>query len=146
MTVPIHEGGFIVVESLPAGRYFFFDRRGIAEEINLSVMRAYQSQNLLKYAPTIISDIVAIPGFEVENLTSNLEVRTTRWNVNPVEDAFGNKTTDFESCFRFDVASQDPSSLDPFFATTFHFADEVFVNALLLVNDVRYGKLGEQTV
>lgn len=26
-TVPIHEGGFIDIESLPAARFFFFDRR-----------------------------------------------------------------------------------------------------------------------
>ena len=78
MAVPIHEGGFIDVESLPAGRYFFLNKRDISSWFNLSAVRAYQSLNLLEYAHTIISDIVPRDGFEVENLTSNLGIRTTR--------------------------------------------------------------------
>ena len=103
IAVPIHEGGFIDVESLPAGRYLFLNRRDVSIFLNLSAVRAYQSQNLLAYAPTIISDIVPLDGFEVENLTSNLGIRTTRWGSEPVINANGGTTSDFNSCHRFAI-------------------------------------------
>ena len=146
MLVPIHEGGFIEVESLPAGRYLFLNRRDVSNYFNLSAVRAYQSQNLLAYAPTIISDIVPVNRFEIENLTSNLGIRTTRYGDKPTINANGDTTSDYRSCFKFALDDQDFSSAtDPFFAMTFHFAEQVFVNALLLVNDLRWGKLGDRT-
>ena len=143
MLVPIHEGGFIVVESLPAGRYFFINRRDVADVFNLSAVRAYQSLNLLEYAHTISSDIVPLAGYEVENQTSNLGIRTTRWDMMPIINASGDTTSDFNSCHRYAIIDQDFSGIsDPFLAMTFHFAEQVFVNALLLVNDMQNGRFG----
>ena len=40
-SLPIHDGGFINVESLPAGRYLFIYRKDLSEEMNLAVVRAF---------------------------------------------------------------------------------------------------------
>ena len=101
-TVPIHEGGFIILE-LPAGRYVFLYRIGhTADTLNLSVARAFQAPNLLEdqFGAEIIADCTPEVGYEKENLTSNLAIRTTRYDVEPVIDTNGTTTTAFSSCFR----------------------------------------------
>ena len=99
-TDPTHDTGFIVVD-LPPGRYVFLDRRDYyADYIYLSAARAFQSPNLLRLGVAIIADYASEVGYEKENLSTNLEARTTRYDINPTIDASGTTTTAFNSCFR----------------------------------------------
>ena len=79
---------------LPAGRYIFLDRRNIFDRLAFSTVIAFQNPNLLEpeFGATIIADYPPELGHEKENLTSNLEIRTARFDVYPVIDASG--TTD----------------------------------------------------
>ena len=63
-SVPIHEGGFIDVESLPAGRYLFIHRKDKNRPINIATVRAFQSTNLLdpEYGAKIINDYIPVVG------------------------------------------------------------------------------------
>ena len=140
-SIPIHEGGFFDVESLPAGRYLFIYRKDKNAVINLAAVRAFQSPNLLEYGAKIIHDYTPTLGYEAKNLITHLDVRSSRWNKKPVIDAYGTTTTAFNSCFR--VATNQISTGDPFVTTIDH-SVEVFVNAVLLVLDVRAGKLGSR--
>ena len=100
--VPIHEGGFIILE-LPAGRYVFLDRRAnTTYPFNLSVARVSQTPNLLEPAhgaATILADYESIVGYPKENLTSSLGVRTMRYDLAPVKDAAGNTEASLNSCY-----------------------------------------------
>ena len=88
---------------LPAGRYVFIYRNGhTANNFNLSVARAFQAPNLLEdeFGAEIIADYTPDDGYEKENLTSNLAVRTMRFDIEPVIAADGTKTSSFNTCFK----------------------------------------------
>ena len=61
LLVPIYEGGFINVESLPAARYVFLYRKDFTGVFNLSSARAFQAPNLLEQPDvTIIADYTSV--------------------------------------------------------------------------------------
>ena len=78
-TDPTHDTAFIIVD-LPPGRYVFFDRRDCEMNFNLSAARAFQSPNLLRLGVAIIADYTPEVGYDKENLSTNLEARTTQYN------------------------------------------------------------------
>ena len=139
--ISFHDGAFIDVSMLPAGRYLFYLRTDLAESINLSAMRAFLSPNLLeKSPPTIITSWIPVAGLGPENLTTNLRSRTSRAAQLPIIDENSTTTTLFKSCFKALIADQTgPLDLN---VLSLYFQDEVFVNSVFLALDTLGGVLG----
>ena len=97
--------------------------------------------NLLEpaFGAAIIADYTPVAGYDKENLTSNLEIRTTRFDLNPTIDASGTTTTAFKSCFK--IMTSQITAGDPF-AMTIDLQKVHFVNSVLFVQDVLSGHLG----
>ena len=66
--------------------------------MNISIARAFQSLNLLGQGAIIIADFTPESGFEKENLTMNLGVRTKRVALSPVINASGTRDSTIQSC------------------------------------------------
>ena len=106
IAVPIHDGGFINLESLPAGRYVFLDRRDVADYFNLSAVRAFQFPNLLesKFGAIMIADYTLLDAsYGKENLTTNLGTRTSKRDE-LVIDADGNTDLSINSCYSVETS------------------------------------------
>ena len=101
LIVPIYEGGFINVESLPTARYvFLYRRKDFIGAFNLSSARAFQAPNLLEQPDVaIIADYTSPNSYQKENLITNMDVRVASKLDNPVVDSAGNATNDFDSCY-----------------------------------------------
>ena len=125
-TEPIHDGGIIILV-LPAGRYIFLDRRDKADYFNLSTAIAFQTPNLLEpeFGANIIADYTPIPGYEKENLNTNLGIRAMRFDVDPTIDAAGNTDSTIKSCFKILTSQITPG--DPF-AMTIDLKKEHFIH------------------
>lgn len=106
--------------------------------MNITVIRAFQTPNLIEFGANIIADYLAEAGFEAENLTKSLSVRTMRYDVLPVIDSSGTRSTTLKSCYRLMTAQMAPG--DPF-AMTVDLKREYFVNSVLFIQDVRGGDI-----
>ena len=96
-TAPFYDGGFIIVRL--TGRYVFLYREGFGFFLNyyaINEVRLYGMPNrvgsvtvISSYTPIVVADKTYGP----QNLVTNLNNRSHRWNYPPLTDASGNVAT-----------------------------------------------------